>query len=318
MSATATTPVVFVGAMTLDAIALVDHLPEPDERQVAIDIAYAGGGPAATAAVAARRLGVPAAVVGAVGSDAEGERILASLTAEDVDVSGVQVLEHRRSGASVVLVDAARGTRSICTRPVPPVEIDAQGPAGSLLLGADWVHVDHLGWDPVRAWLVLHGDVTVRMSVDGGNPIAGFSPADVDLYVPTADALAHEYGDLPMDRLLESAVHGGARAVIATRGGAGCVAATADGRRLEAPGHPVEVTSTLGAGDVFHGALLAGLVRELPLEECMRYANVAAALSCRGLDGRSAIPTHDEVLAEMRLTGSQDVHDHPTTTRSPS
>ena len=53
--------------------------------------------------------------------------------------------------------------------------------------------------------------------------------------------------------------------------------------------------STLGAGDVFHGALLAGLVQGRPLRETLELANTAAALSCRALDGRSAIPT----LAEL-------------------
>ncbi len=47
--------VTFVGAATLDGIALVPQFPQPDERLVAEEIAYAGGGPAATAAVAAAR-----------------------------------------------------------------------------------------------------------------------------------------------------------------------------------------------------------------------------------------------------------------------
>jgi sugar/nucleoside kinase (ribokinase family) len=55
------------------------------------------------------------------------------------------------------------------------------------------------------------------------------------------------------------------------------------------------VVSTLGAGDVFHGALLASLVRQASLDAALRAANAAAALSCRALDGRSAIPTLDEL-----------------------
>jgi sugar/nucleoside kinase (ribokinase family) len=58
--------------------------------------------------------------------------------------------------------------------------------------------------------------------------------------------------------------------------------------------------STLGAGDVFHGALLAWLVRGEPLAEALRAANTAASLSCRALDGRSAIPTLDELEKELR------------------
>lgn len=293
--------IVFVGAATLDAIALVDHFPAPDERLLAREMTYAGGGPAATAAVAACRLGVHSAFVGAVGADDEGRQIIASLTDEGVDVSGVQMVPGRRSGASVVVVDADRGTRAICTRPVPRLTLDHLRGAETLLTQTSWVHVDHLGWDPIHAWLEAASSQTPpRLSVDGGNPIAGFTPEGVDLYVPTLDTLVGTYGERAEEDLVRAALEAGADAVVATRGADGCVAATADGSYLEVAGHEVPVRSTLGAGDVFHGALLAAIVRDLPLLECLRYANVAAALSCRGLDGRSRIPSHEEVLWTRR------------------
>jgi sulfofructose kinase len=288
---TAEAPVVFVGAATLDAIALVPRFPQPDERLVAEEITYAGGGPAATAAVAAARLGVAAAFVGAVGEDAEGNQIIDGLRTEGVDVSGVMVLPGRRSGASIVVVDRGRGTRAICNRPVPPPELSAE--ATARIRDTEWVHVDHVGWAPVSDVLAKVG-TRPRLSVDGGNPIPGFTPKDVDLYVPTLDALAREYGERSPEELLAAALAAGARCVVATRGAEGSLAATQHGERHDAAGFPTEVRSTLGAGDVFHGALLAAVVRGLPLPTCLSYANVVAALSCRGLDGRSAIPIHAE------------------------
>jgi sugar/nucleoside kinase (ribokinase family) len=56
-----------------------------------------------------------------------------------------------------------------------------------------------------------------------------------------------------------------------------------------------DLVSTLGAGDVFHGALLAELARDAPLADALSVANHVAALSCRALDGRSAIPTREEL-----------------------
>lgn len=291
-----TAPAVFVGSLTWDAIALVDHYPQRDERQVAREIRYAGGGPAATAAVAAARLGVPSAVVGAVGDDDVGRAVLAGLASEGVATDGVRVVQGSRSGASVVVVDVAAGTRAISTRPVPPLELDDHPAAGALLRDARWVHVDHVGWAPVDRWR-RRETAAFRLSVDAGNPIDGFTPDGVDLFVPTTDALRRRYGGLPDDDLLVAALREGARTVVATRGGAGSLAATAGGERVTAPAHDVEVVSTLGAGDVFHGALLAAVVHGLPLRRALRYANVAAALSCRGLDGRSAIPDHATVRA---------------------
>jgi sugar/nucleoside kinase (ribokinase family) len=68
---------------------------------------------------------------------------------------------------------------------------------------------------------------------------------------------------------------------------------------LEVGACPVEVRSTLGAGDVYHGALLAALIRGATIRTAMLEAAVAAALSCRALDGRSAIPDRTELEAAL-------------------
>ena len=90
---------------------------------------------------------------------------------------------------------------------------------------------------------------------------------------------------------------GSAYARMRIGGADGGTANTPAGETLDVPGFPVDVVSTLGAGDVFHGALLACLDRGLPLRDALVRANACAALSCRALDGRSAIPTIAEVSA---------------------
>ncbi|MFU8853661.1 carbohydrate kinase family protein [Micromonospora sp. SL1-18] len=299
MAGTASLPrIVFVGAATYDAITIVEHFPEPNQRQIAEAVRYAGGGPAATAAVAASRLGVPTAFVGAVGDDEEGERIVAGLRAEGVDVSGLRVVAGQPSQASVIVIDRSRATRAICTRNVPP--LDPTPEMVDQLAGAAWVHVDHRGWPVARHLLDrFPPDSRPAVSVDAGNPIPGLDLRDVELYVPTVEALVARYGELPVTDLLGRALTEGAHTVVATHGSAGSVAAGDGAPLVEAPGLPVDVVSTLGAGDVFHGALLAAWVRDLPLPGCLRYANVVAALSCRGVDGRSAIPTHDQALSAL-------------------
>jgi sugar/nucleoside kinase (ribokinase family) len=117
----------------------------------------------------------------------------------------------------------------------------------------------------------------------------------VALYAPTEDALAEAFPGGPRDALAA-----GAELVVATRGARGGAAWTRT-QEVAAEAYPgeVEIVSTLGAGDVFHGALLAGLVRYLPLDEALARANACAALSCRALDGRSGIPTLDELEEKL-------------------
>jgi sulfofructose kinase len=260
----------------------VPRLPEPDDRVLVRERVVAGGGPAATAAVALARLGVETTFVGAVGDDEAGEAIRAGLAEERVDVRELQVVPGAVSPQSTILVEEGTGSRAILHHPgsIPPLELTAS--ARALAGAAVWVHADHAGYRAV------HG-LDTRISLDGGNPIDDLDLTGVALYAPTEAELERRFGSL------DEAIAAGAAAVVVTRGEGGSSAATRDGARFEAAGVRAETTSTLGAGDVFHGALLAALVRGASLDDSLASANLAAALSCRGLDGRSAIPTLDEL-----------------------
>ena len=242
--------IVCVGLATRDTIYVVPRHPRADDRVVATERVVAGGGPAATAAVAIARLGVDVRFVGVVDGELDG-----------VDV----VALPGRIVESTIIV--AEGTRTIVTENAAPFSVPAR-----LLDGADWVHADHLGYP------ALPETVNMKLSVDGGNPVPGLDLNRVALYAPT-----------------ESTDDGRRAAVtVVTRGARGCIAYLGD-RTIDIPGFPVDAVSTLGAGDVFHGALLACLVRGLDLDEALMHANACAALSCRSIDSRSAIPGWDEL-----------------------
>ena len=243
--------IVCVGLATRDTIYRVPEVPGADGRVVATERVVAGGGPAATAAVAIARLGVPARFVGIV----------------DGDLPGVEVVRMPgRMVESTILVGPG-GERAIVTEEADQFECPPDA-----LEDADWVHVDHVGYPAVRG--VSDGS---SLSVDGGNPIPGLDVSKVGLYAPNRD-----------DGLR-------ATLTVVTRGADGCTAYAGD-ETIEVPGEPVDgLVSTLGAGDVFHGALLAALVRGLELRDALRAANRCAALSCRALDGRSAIPAWEEL-----------------------
>jgi len=265
--------VVCVGLATLDSIFALRRHPAADDRVIAAELALAGGGPAATAAVALARLGVDVAFVGAVGDDDAGRKIREGLGREGVDIEELRVVSGARSPQSTILVTGA--DRAIVHYPGTTV-LEPSASALEWMRAADWVHADHAGYA-----VVPDG---VRLSVDGGNPTPGLDLARVALYAPTAAAIEIDPSDTD------------AELVVVTRGAQGCTAYTADGQVVDAPGAPLdELVSTLGAGDVFHGALLAGFVRDLPLADALAFANRVAALSCRALDGRSAIPTLEEV-----------------------
>lgn len=282
---------VCVGLATLDAVAVVGRRPEPDQRVVADQLVYSGGGPAATAAVAAVRLGTPVTFVGAVGDDGEGHRVVDDLDAEGVDTAGVRIEPGRVTGASVVVCERDTAARTIYNRPTAELRLDDA--ATELVRAADFVHVDHVGWPAVAVALRGLGAADrPRVSVDHGSPVHGERPSLVDLYVPTVQRLRTDHGRHPVRELLAACP---APRVVATLGAGGAVGRDETGTYHEVPGVDVEVVGTLGAGDVFHGALAAAVSGGRALSEAMAFANVAAALSCRAADGRSAIPRYADV-----------------------
>jgi sulfofructose kinase len=272
--------VVCIGLATLDTILSLPQHPEPDGRVVATELVRAGGGPAATAAVTLARLGVRVYFVGAVGDDDVGGALSTELQDESVDVSDLATVPGAISPQSTILVQA--GERTIVHFP-GSTQIELSARAEELCHGAAWVHVDHAGYD-----VAPHG---VRLSIDGGNVIDGLELRGVALYAPTERALSEQFGDA------QRALAAGAELVVVTRGEKGSAAYTPEGRVTEVPSRALDVVSTLGAGDVFHGALLVQLLDEAQLADALAFANTCAALSCRALDGRSAIPTLEEVAA---------------------
>ncbi len=303
--------VVCVGVVTIDALALVDRYPSADERVVGDQVCIVGGGPAANAAVVLARQGIPVAFVGRVGADLQGEQAVRLLEVEGVDVSGVMRDQGVPTQASCVVVSKETKTRAISTLAVPPLPSLAEmgSRAVELVAAAEWVHTDHLGFGPVARLLAAMSPPTrPRLAVDAGNPVEGLDISLLDLYVPTAESLAAQYGQSASTEGVEKAavlaLADGARAVVATSGSEGSTAWWSaaftlgmDPGRVHVPASTgIEIVSTLGAGDVFHGALLSAVCRGLDWPEALRQANDTAALSCRALDGRSAVPTLAELM----------------------
>ena len=111
---------------------------------IASDVAIAGGGPAATAAVTLARLGVATAFVGAVGDDETGAFIRDGLESEGVDVSELAVVpgRGRRRARSTSARARGRSLRSAATWG----RLELSQRAEQLCRDAAWVHVDQTGY----------------------------------------------------------------------------------------------------------------------------------------------------------------------------
>jgi sulfofructose kinase len=287
---------VCVGVITIDTIALVEKYPGKDDRVLADKISRAGGGPAAVAAVALSRLGVKSAIVGTIGDDADGKEVLRIFALEGVDTSGVSIGSTSTAG-SVIVASKEHSARAISTRQ-PVVQAAINDAAKKLIAEAQWLHVDHVGIKRLDEIGVTRGKGP-KISFDAGYGVERFDPVVVDLFVPTDRQMALRYPGEDLAVALENDSMKAGNTVVATKGSSGSAGFSPETGLVTAPGFIVDVTSTLGAGDVFHGALVAQLIQGHSLQDAMSRANAVAALSCRGLDTQSKIPTTPELDAYL-------------------
>ncbi len=276
----------------MDTIALVEKYPSADERVIADQIARGGGGPAAVAAVALARLGIRTAIVGTIGKDSDALEILNIFQREGVNTSGIAISDDPTAG-SVIVAARENSTRAINTRQ-PVTQAPLTSSAKSLISQAQWLHCDHVGITRLEEMEVIRGKGP-KISFDAGYGVEKFDSSLVDLFVPTDRMIALRHPGLSLEAGVTLDANSANNICVATRGPDGSVAYSAAAGYVSAPGFAVDVLSTLGAGDVFHGALLAQIIQARSLRDALLRANAVAAISCLGLDGQSAIPHTDEL-----------------------
>ena len=97
--------IVVVGSLNADLTIYCERLPQPGETVHGNGFAVNPGGKSANQAVAAGRLGGHVSLVGAVGDDANGNMLQASVAGAGVDVGHVRT-SSEPTGVAVIAVDA--------------------------------------------------------------------------------------------------------------------------------------------------------------------------------------------------------------------
>jgi len=272
--------VLSLGIATVDNIVVVERYPDKDERVVALENIRSIGGPATVAAITMARLGIKTSLSTVVGSDENGELIIEKLKSEGVDTSLIE-RSSTATSTSTIVISKSQASRAIMVKPervLPsrPFEI------GNAPAQLQWIHSDHFGAEMIKSWGIKRGQ-GLKLSLDIGYPVADLSSSDWDLYVPS-EKITENIATAKMDKNWVVISHGERGSAYSDGADEGSV-----------PAISTEVVSTLGAGDVFHGALVATRIWGLNIKESVEFASAVAGLSCRGIDGFSAVPSRKEV-----------------------
>jgi sulfofructose kinase len=297
--------VVGFGLNAVDHLCVVDEFPQPDTKPRVRAFAISPGGQAASAVVLCSRLGLRAKYVGKVGGDEMGAFSLDSIRSEGVDVSDVVAVPGVTNQLAMVIVDRGRSERTILWyRPdeiatLPPEITREKIAVGRVLL----VDGHDASAAAVAAAIAREAGIPVVLDAESVKDGTGDVVANTDILIASREFPGRFTGRRGLGAAVQALLDAGPHVVCVTLGREGAVLTTAGGRTLSSPGFVVDVVDTTGAGDVFHGAFLYGLIAEWPVERTLDFSNAAAALCCTELGARGGVRCVGDVEDLMKRDG---------------
>ena len=290
-----------VGSCNIDLVARCATLPRPGETVLARSYATIVGGKGANQAIAAARAGARTAIVGAVGNDAHGDEIRATLRQAGVDVAGLRTVAGP-SGTALIFVDDA-GENSI---------VVVGGANGTLttLTAADLATIDAA--DVLLFQLEIPLEiVAAAASRSKGLRVLNAAPARrlsrevlaaIDLLVVNEEeartlAAAGAGTDVLLSGLLSLVPR-----VAMTLGAEGVQYADREGARYLVATPKVTAIDTTAAGDTFTGVLATALAERRQTREALELACAAASLSVETVGASTSIPSRPAIDARWAAT----------------
>lgn len=286
--------VVVTGSVNTDLSIRLPRLPGPGETVIGSRLSRSGGGKGGNQAVAASRLGARVWLIAEVGDDPFGEAVLAELAREGIDTSMV-AKGREPTGLAVILVDD-HGENLIAVASGANLELDAErvrkAIAGLPMPDAVVLTCHEIPDESVLAAAEAAESRGYQMVLNPA-PARPLSPrllSKSQIVICNQVELATVAPQGP-EQLLEQ----GPEAILVTLGGSGVDLYLEGKARLNFPAPRVEVADTTGAGDTFCGAFVARLAERAPIEEAVKFAVMAAAISVRSQGAREGMPRRGDL-----------------------
>lgn len=248
------------------------------------------GGSAANTVAGAAGLGARTAFVGRVADDQLGEFFTHDIRAAGVHFATAPATAGRPTGRCLILV-TPDGERTMNTYLGACQELDASDLDAAMVADAGILYLEGYLWDPAAPRAAMQA--AIKVAREAGNKVAftlsdvfcvnghrgdfrNLLSAHVDIMFGNENEVKSLYQTDDLDAAMaELARH--ACITVVTRSEKGAVV-IGGGQHHEVPGEMVaRVVDTTGAGDLFAGGFMAGLVQGRPLPDCARMGCIAAA-----------------------------------------
>jgi len=264
------------------------------------------------------RLGHTVSFISAVGKDQRGQKVIDRMSQLGLTTEYLSVdKDHQTGTASVALANDGQ-PKFVLHRPAAYDFPQLTATQSDQLFSrpVDWIYFGTLHQIYLQAQRLtanlLKRAAPARSFYDVNLRLDGYTPALIQELMSRASIVKLNHEEVEAIAHMFDTRHGSLEefcrnysdlykweGVCVTRGSLGCVVFM-DGQYIEAPGYPVQVLDTVGAGDAFAAAFLHGLGKGWPTPAIADFANRVGALVA---SRRGAIP--DWTIAEADALGTK-------------
>jgi len=289
-----------LGFCSIDYLCKVPYIPI-DEKVEILQFLAQGGGPAATATVAAARLGAATTFIGAIGDDERGEAIINGFIKENVNTDHLQKKSGKESPVAYCWIEKDSGNRSVAWSKGSSMPLNPSWIRPDFISALKLLHLDGHNTEAAIKAATVAKENNVIVSLDAGTVVP-----DIGKLVEISDiciasrTFAYKYTGESDPQKAARKLFGRNKLISAVTCGEDGVFAVAEGKETTRKAFQVDVVDTTGAGDVFHGAFAYAVIRGWSMDYALDFASAAAALKCTKFGGRTGIPTTPEVIEFLK------------------
>jgi ribokinase len=297
--------IVGIGACVMDTLVSVPYYPNEDTKLRAESSKQAGGGPVATGLVAAAKLGCETEYIGVLSDDAGGRFLKDDFKKYGVGTDNITVKSGYRSFTSVIWLSAETSSRTCVfdKGDLPPLKLSSN--QENAVKNAKLLMVDGNELNAtINAAKIAH-EGGAKVLYDAGGLYDGVREllTLADILIPSEEfALSITGCEKAEDAALM--LYGTYRpeVVVITQGKKGGI--LFDGNNITAyPAFPADVVDSNGAGDVFHGAFAAGVIKGFDYLKCCYFASAVSAIKCTKVGARESVPDFETVKKYLKENG---------------
>ncbi len=289
--------VLCIGNVAYDITIPVEEYPKENTKNRVNKRIECGGGPASNAAYLLGKWDVDVSFAGVLGDDEFGKRIIEEFNSVNVNIDYLQVDQNSKTTASFIVANKANGSRTVLSYREPTMELNEI----ALDFKPDIILID--GQEEIASRTIIEKYDQAISVIDAGRATERvINLSKIVDYVVCSKRFAEEVSNCKIDynepqtlidvyRTLKREFKG---EVVITLEEKGSLYAK-DGIIKIMPSLRVKPIDSTGAGDIFHGAFIYGLVKKWDIEKICKLSNVAGALSVTRLGGRRSVFSKEEI-----------------------